>query len=423
MERLPSKGNEHGRRADVPAAGDVIEGYRLVAPIGTGASGTVWRAEGPEGPCALKLLNPALVRPRPVGGPWIVDRFLEEARLLRQLDHPGLVRVLDVVFRVDLGRVAIVLEHLRGTDLAHAATSLALDEVLEVGAAIARTLEILDAHGIVHRDVKPGNVFVVDGPEPIGRRVKLLDFGVAKDMLGGTVDETATGVMVGTLLAQAPEAIRRSMGQNISLDGAADQWALGVTLYLCASGRLPFSGSDPATVIDKILRSPHEPLSLDPRFPAVRAPAIRALIDRTLSKDRRDRFPTLDALADALTVLARQVREDAAGSESLTEPEQPPIAVRPAPPFFEVSSEAVTLPPGPIEERFSARRAEDSAATLAPTRALSDRSMRARSRSVLASESDPTSVPVLTGLPLRWVVFSVLLALAGGFLLVRAALR
>ncbi|MBI4815599.1 MAG: serine/threonine protein kinase [Deltaproteobacteria bacterium] len=312
---------------DELSKGEVIEGYELVDVLGSGASGTVWLANGPMGSVALKVLSPHLARPRPTGfeGPWIVERFLEEAWLLRQLKLPGLVRVLDVIVKVEESFIALVLERLEGVDLASAAQSLTLAELLDVGASVADTLGALHERGVVHRDVKPSNIFIVNGSGPIRSRVKLLDFGVAKDTFEGGIDQTATGVMVGTLLSMSPEAIRRSYGEQLVLDGAADQWALGVTLYLCLTGHPPFQGRDQLETVSKILSQPHPPLVLASRFDAAPSAVVATVIDRCLAKDRARRFTNAKEVCAALTELRDHVDRE---REHPTELEQPRVTRR-----------------------------------------------------------------------------------------------
>jgi eukaryotic-like serine/threonine-protein kinase len=267
-----------------PGPADRVLGgrYRLRSRLAAGGMGTVWAAEdlvlGRE--VAVKLLGEALASDR-----LAALRLRREARAAGRLVHPGIARVLDL--GEDAGRPYLVMELLHGESLAARLARvgpLAPVEAVRVVAATADALEAAHRAGIVHRDVKPGNVFVTgDGG------VKLLDFGIAS-----AAGDTAVtgGVLLGTAAYLAPE---RVLGHDAT--PAADVYALGVLLYELLAGRPPFAGDTGTALAMAHVHAQPAPLrSVAPQVP----PALAAACEQALAKDPAARPPSAAALAALL---------------------------------------------------------------------------------------------------------------------------
>jgi hypothetical protein len=293
------------------AVGTEVAGYRIVEEAGSGGMGVVYRAEetGLGGrPVALKLLPPALA-----GDPEFRARFLREMRVAAAIDHPNIVPI----YRAgeDRGLLYLAMRYVHASDLRRV---LEAEGRLEPGRAlaildqVARALDAAHAHGLVHRDVKPGNILlappVLDGdPE----HVYLVDFGLARSdsddrSIGGG------GSFLGTPRYAAPE---QAAGRPV--DGRTDGYALGCVLYECLTGRPPFpGGSGEAILLAHLEAAPPRVTTLRPDLP----PAIDRVIARALAKSPEDRFPTCRALIAA----AREALVPAGASRQRRAPTQPP---------------------------------------------------------------------------------------------------
>ncbi|HEX6899991.1 MAG TPA: protein kinase [Thermoanaerobaculia bacterium] len=275
-------------------SGRTISHFRIGEPLGSGGMGVVYEAEDTRlgRRVALKFLAPGLVR-----DPGAKARFLLEARAASALDHINLCTVLEAGESED-GLFFLAMPRYEGESLERrlARGPLPVEEALEIAVQTARGLAKAHAHGIVHRDVKPGNLFVTrDGV------VKILDFGIAK--LTGEVEPTAPdtssymspeptrrGALLGTPSYMAPEQTR---GEPV--DARVDVWSLGVVLYEMLAGRRPFSGDTGAAVVHAVLHRTPEPLThLRPDMPA----ELGRILSRMLAKDPGQRY------ADAAEVLA-----------------------------------------------------------------------------------------------------------------------
>lgn len=268
--------------------GAICGRYTVEALIGSGGFSKVYRAADLESGAtvALKVLVPRFV------GTDIEVRFLREARALHQLKHPDILRIVGFG-RARSGRSFLAAEYLIGANLRqvlrkHGRFDPA--EVVTLMTPVCRALEAAHAAGIVHRDVKTSNVFVLDG-EP--SKVKLLDFGVAK-FLRPEFNQgqalTFQGERLGTPCSMAPEQIRGG-----EVDGRADVYALGVMLFQLLTGRWPFRGS-----MDE-LEAMH--LGVSPPKPSDEVPVSRELdqvVLRAMNKNPSDRFPTVEAFREAM---------------------------------------------------------------------------------------------------------------------------
>jgi tetratricopeptide (TPR) repeat protein len=259
--------------------------FEIERLAGSGGMGSVYRSRDVTSgePIALKLLNPA---PR---HEW---RFEREAELLAQLEHPGIVRYV-AHGRLDDGRLYLALEWLDGMDLAHRleGKGLTMRESLLLVARAAEALGAAHAIGIVHRDVKPSNVFLVDG-DPA--RPKVLDFGVARVLAASA---TRTGTTLGTPAYMAPE---QASGRR-DVDARADVWSLGCLLFECLTGTPPFTGDHPMAILGKIVvaRAPRV-RELRPEVPL----DLDELVSRLLARDREERPKSGNAVAVELRELA-----------------------------------------------------------------------------------------------------------------------
>lgn len=307
--------------------GDRIGEYELVSPLGAGGFGSVWlaHAASPEGDpkraVAIKILHRDMLEmPARDRGPTVVDRFLAEARIIARLDHPGLVQIYDLIDDREHGVVAYVMEKLEGCDLTKIDDNLDLETLLDIFAEVADTLTFLHAEGVIHRDVTPRNIFVTD-PEPgLARpcRVKLLDFGTAKELYAThRLQQTGTGVLLGALRSMAPE----SFLPKATPTPAIDQWGLGVAIYVCLTGHAPFDNMSLSELVRRIEKEAPPPMVLLPRFAGAEAlPELEAIVLRLLAKDPAERFVSVQDAAIALRAVSQAVGD--ARERTLFDPQQ-----------------------------------------------------------------------------------------------------
>ncbi len=271
--------------------------FRLEAEVAVGGMGRLWRAhdEHTRRAIALKVIA--------TDQPGADERFRREAQLLAKLRHPALVEHV-AHGTTATGEPYLAMEWLDGRDLRAALVRRTDDVTLAAKAAPPSQFEIADVvafarriasalgelhrHGVVHRDVKPANLFLEDGDL---RRAKLVDLGAAA-VLEGPRKLTMTGGLVGTPAYMAPEQVRATEG----VTPAADVWALGCVLYECITGGPAFRAQHMVALLAKILLDP--PPSLDPRRGVPES--LRAFVDRCLTKDPAERFPDGDAMVAAL---------------------------------------------------------------------------------------------------------------------------
>ena len=264
--------------------------FELQARVGRGGSGDVFRALDRETGATV-----AVKRMLPAGEePTALDRFRREVRLLAQIDDPHVVRY--VAHGVDAaGRACLVVEWLEGEDLAHRQRRqrLSTAEALDVVRQAAAGLHTLHQAGIVHRDVKPANLFLTAG-EGGAFRVKVIDLGLAR--AAGEATLTSLGVALGTPFYMSPEQAR---GEE-RVTPRADVFSLGVVLFELLSGQRPFQGTDFFAVLAKIVLQ--DPPRLAEALPGVPA-ALDALVGRAMSKAPEERFGSARELADALAAI------------------------------------------------------------------------------------------------------------------------
>ncbi len=231
-----------------PVVGERVAGYRLVALLGKGGAGSVFKAERESDGAvvALKVLAASKVKRARV-----VQRFFDEVRAATLVRHPGLVRVLDFVEEESPRRLAYAMEYVQGEplrDLLRRDGAVDLRTAIQIGAAVADALAALHGGGIVHRDLKPENVMILPSSSgPPG--VKLLDFGVVKflpvDRTGGSsAEQEKPGTFVGTPRYMAPE-----QAAGAAVDARADLFSLGVVLFEMITGRCPHEGDSLRDVV------------------------------------------------------------------------------------------------------------------------------------------------------------------------------
>jgi tRNA A-37 threonylcarbamoyl transferase component Bud32 len=278
--------------AAVLKPGDIIaDRYRVMAPIGRGAMGTVYRAEHVQisKVMAIKLLHRELQQ-----NPENVTRFHREAESASRLNHPNTVHVFDFG-RTKSGSLYLVMEYVDGDDLSkvlHKDGPMPFGRVAYLCAQVAGSVEDAHAAGIVHRDLKPENIVVAQGRD--GETAKVLDFGLAK-LLEGTVEAqvTSSGTIVGTPYYMSPEQI-----QGHELDGRSDVYAIGAIMYECIVGKPPFEAPNPVGVLSKHLsEEPPRPSARSPLSVPVEADEI---ILRCLEKDPDRRYQTAEEVRQAL---------------------------------------------------------------------------------------------------------------------------
>ncbi|MBN8614656.1 MAG: protein kinase, partial [Deltaproteobacteria bacterium] len=272
-------------------AGATIAGrYRVIRQLGAGGMGVVYDVEHVllARRFALKTLHRALAARRDA-----VRRFLGEARALAHLGHRGIVEVVDTG-NDDAGSPFLVMPLLVGETLEALIERqgvLGIESVLEIARDIARALAFAHGRGVVHRDVKPANVFVLEAPIE-GTRVKLLDFGIAK-LLDPDVTRTGSGVMLGTPRYMAPEQWTRPR----EVDARVDVFAWGVTVHRMLTGELPYAWADLAVLGATIARP-------DARKKRPEAPiALTSLVERCIALEPSARPRDGDEIVHALDAL------------------------------------------------------------------------------------------------------------------------
>ncbi|AKU98063.1 serine/threonine protein kinase [Labilithrix luteola] len=282
----------------LPRPGDVVAGkYRIEATIGTGGMGIVMAAVDTTlgRPVAIKLLSPERAARDGAGA-----RFLREARTAASIQSEHVVRVFEVATLPD-GVSYIAMELLKGVELGDLVASRgglpideAVDHVLEACAALAEAHRL----GVVHRDLKPQNLFVTQRPDGTPC-VKILDFGISKAQSADVQSLTATDTVMGTPLYMSPEQVRSLK----NVDHRTDIWALGAILFELLTASPVFDAPTASALCAMIAMDPPTPLRM--RRPAA-PPALEAVIYRCMNKDPAGRFRDVVELAEALVPFASE---------------------------------------------------------------------------------------------------------------------
>ncbi len=267
--------------------------YRIIERIGRGGMGSVYKAHDPalDRLVALKVVSAETDHTEELRA-----RFFREGQACAKLSHPNVVTIHDLG-EAD-GNLFIVMELLEGDELRQLIarrTIPTLEEKLPIMIQICEGLEYAHEKGVVHRDVKPGNIFVLKNGQ-----VKILDFGIAQ-IAAAETGLTRAGLIVGTLQYMAPERARGQGGH------ASDIFSVGAVFYELLTNRAPFSGEDPIEILEK-LRSENPPRlsEVEPGVPA----ELEAIIERALQKDPTRRFANLGQMRAELQTLRRKRTED-----------------------------------------------------------------------------------------------------------------
>lgn len=274
--------------------GDVIGGrYELIRVLGIGGTGAVFEARHRtiQRTVAVKLLLPEIA----YSSPAVPQRFLQEARTSNEVRHKNIVEVLD--FGDDQGRLFMVMEFLEGENLGvrikrEAPCSPA--SIVRLLDPIMSALALAHSRGIVHRDVKPQNIFLAHTPGEDAVTPKLIDFGIAKRIMTDDVGLTATGMILGTPAYMPPE---QATGRSKDVTPAADQYALGAILYEALTGSVPHQAeSYPAMLVAIVSGPPPDIRYLRPDLDA----SLAAIVMRALAYEPSQRYSSLYEMREAL---------------------------------------------------------------------------------------------------------------------------
>jgi len=284
--------------------GQTISHFEILDPIGKGGMGVVYRARDMELDrlVAIKFLAQDIV-----GDAESTERFVREAKAASALDHPNICTIHEIG-RTDDGRFFIVMGLYDGGTLKNRIDAgVTLDEAISFAVQIGRGLAAAHERGVVHRDIKPGNIVLTHDDRPV-----IVDFGLAT--LPGAIALTKTGSTIGTAAYMAPEQLT-----GAAVDGRTDVWALGVILYEMVNGRRPFAGAYEQAVSYAIMNMDPQPIGTegDPRLPE-----LQRIISQCLAKDPSERYPDARGLLADLEALSNPsgAREAAAASPPASQP-------------------------------------------------------------------------------------------------------
>ncbi|HEX6316657.1 MAG TPA: protein kinase [Gemmatimonadaceae bacterium] len=285
--------------------GQTLGKYRIESLLGSGGFAWVFKGHDPELdiPVAVKVLKPQFA-----GDQTVVERFKREASTAAKLRHPNIIKIYAVGRENDA--VYFVMDYLPSglANRLETTQSLPEDYVLRVGVDVARALGFAHREGVIHRDIKVDNILF----DTHGNAV-VADFGIAR-ALSGYTNQTGTNMVVGTPQYFAPEQARAK-----PLDGRADLYSLGVTLFRSATGRLPFEGEDWYEIARQhVEEPPPPPRSVNPAL----SPEFEAIVLQCMAKSPDERPATGDALAETMQAIL-QMHRDPSSANTVTVPSTP----------------------------------------------------------------------------------------------------
>jgi len=286
---------------DLPIGTVLGESYRVTRLIGVGGMGSIYEAAHTrvKKRVAIKLMSKELA-----AYPELLARFRREVKVTTELHHPHIVDVVDFG-EAPTGEPYLVMEYLDGEDLDHCLERvgrLPLATVVNIIKQLASALSVAHGEGVVHRDLKPGNVFLLKAQDG-GVFVKLVDFGISKVLKAGVTQLTMARDVFGTPEFMAPE---QAAGRIALIDHRSDQWALASLAWLALSGQHAFSKKEVSETLNQVVAG--DPTPLPPEH-AHRIPReVDKVIRRALSKLREDRFPTVSAFARAFEAAAADTK-------------------------------------------------------------------------------------------------------------------
>jgi serine/threonine-protein kinase len=275
------------------AIGTVLgDAYEIVRPIGIGGMGAIYEAAQirTRKRVAVKMMSKELA-----AHPEALARFRREVKVTTELAHPHIIDVLDFGTSPE-GQPYLVMEYLDGEDLEQRLERVGRLQprtAAEVVTQLASALAVAHQEGVVHRDLKPGNVFLLRVPGD-AVFVKVVDFGISKVLKAATTKLTMARQVVGTPEFMSPE---QAAGRVDWVDHRSDQWALACLAWHMLSGRLPFWQSEVADILTQVIQG--EPTPLDAEHAGFVSPAVDKVLRRALSKRREDRYPTITAFGRA----------------------------------------------------------------------------------------------------------------------------
>ncbi|MBN2025550.1 MAG: Stk1 family PASTA domain-containing Ser/Thr kinase [Actinobacteria bacterium] len=293
--------------------------YRLKEKLGSGGMADVYLADDLllNREVAVKVLHAQYA-----SDPAFIQRFRQEAQSAANLNHPNIVNIYDWGNEGDL--YFIVMEYVEGRDLKEILRSegrLLPERAAEIAAEVCAALQFAHRSNLVHRDIKPHNIFITN----LGQ-VKVMDFGIAREGSGGGI--TQTGMVMGT-----PQYISPEQAQGLAVDGRSDIYSLGIVLYEMLTGRVPFDDPNPVTITYKQVREdPTPPSVIDPEIPTT----LEAIVMKALSKNPANRFQNAQEMkADLLRFL-----------------EGMPVSATPVLPEATLAGAAVAAPAGGTARRW-----------------------------------------------------------------------
>jgi serine/threonine-protein kinase len=283
-----------GKRVDLPKS---IGRYEILDWVGRGGMGVLYRAQDPvlERDVAIKVMSADFS-----GDEIGRGRFYREARAVARLQHRNIVTLFD--FGEEHGSPYIVMEFLRGQTLAarlRTGPPLSVDEALDIAAQLGTGLHFAHAHGIIHRDVKPANIWLLDDGG-----VKLLDFGIAKF---GESTLTTAGDVVGSVSYMSPEQL-----SGAPVDTRSDIFSAGIVLYELLAGRRPFQGETPTAIMMRIIHDDPPPIEQATTLPQ----GLAHIVGRALMKSTSRRYQHGAELASDLQALRATLRGGATGTKA-----------------------------------------------------------------------------------------------------------